>query len=69
MFFFKTPEGMWVPCGPKHPGAIQITMQDLASKGLAEKVILNWFYNQFVCCVMSWNSEHASVISMNSITY
>lgn len=38
MFFFSAPDGTWIPCGPKQPGAIQITMQDLAEKGLAEKV-------------------------------
>lgn len=38
MFFFKTPDGMWVPCGPKQQGAVQITMQELAGKGLASKV-------------------------------
>ncbi|KAF8116210.1 hypothetical protein N665_0020s0063 [Sinapis alba] len=39
MFFFKSPDGTWMPCGPKQSGAIQITMQDLAEKGLAEKII------------------------------
>ncbi|CAH8263904.1 unnamed protein product [Arabidopsis lyrata] len=39
MFFFKSPDGTWMPCGPRHPGAIQTTMQDLAAKGLAEKII------------------------------
>jgi len=38
MFFFKSPEGMWIPCGPKQHGAVQTTMQDLATKGLASKV-------------------------------
>lgn len=38
MFFFKSPDGTWMPCGPRQPGAIQTTMQDLAAKGLAEKV-------------------------------
>lgn len=38
MFFFKSADGTWMPCGPKQSGAIQITMQDLAEKGLAEKV-------------------------------
>ncbi|KAG6436401.1 hypothetical protein SASPL_101299 [Salvia splendens] len=38
MFFVKTPSGAWVPCGPKQPGAIQITMQELAAKGLAAQV-------------------------------
>ncbi|RYQ97830.1 hypothetical protein Ahy_B08g093901 isoform F [Arachis hypogaea] len=39
MYFYKSPEGMWIPCGPKQPGAIQTTMQDLASKGLASKIL------------------------------
>jgi len=38
MFFFKNPEGMWIPCGPKQQSAIQITMQELAAKGLASQV-------------------------------
>lgn len=38
MFFINTPNDMWVPCGPKQPGAVQISMQDLAGKGLASKV-------------------------------
>ncbi|TKY67079.1 suppressor of K(+) transport growth defect 1 [Spatholobus suberectus] len=39
MFFFKNPEGMWIPCGSKQQGAVQITMQDLAAKGLASKIL------------------------------
>ncbi|KAG6570479.1 Protein SUPPRESSOR OF K(+) TRANSPORT GROWTH DEFECT 1, partial [Cucurbita argyrosperma subsp. sororia] len=39
MFFIKTPDGMWVPCGPKQQGAVQITMQKLAAKGLASKIL------------------------------
>lgn len=42
MFFFKNPEGMWIPCGPKQEGATQVTMQDLAAKGLASKVCEGW---------------------------
>ncbi|CAN1781172.1 Protein SUPPRESSOR OF K(+) TRANSPORT GROWTH DEFECT 1 [Linum perenne] len=38
MYFFKTPTGMWVPCGPKQVGAIQMTTQDLATTGEAAKV-------------------------------
>ena len=38
MFFINNPDNMWVPCGPKQPGAVQISMQELAAKGLAEKV-------------------------------
>lgn len=39
MYFVKTPDDMWMPCGPRQPGAVQITMQELAAKGLASKVI------------------------------
>ncbi|GER55589.1 vacuolar protein sorting-associated protein [Striga asiatica] len=39
MFFTKTSNGLWMPCGPKQPGAVQITMQELASQGLAAKII------------------------------
>ncbi|PNX92171.1 vacuolar sorting-associated protein 4B-like [Trifolium pratense] len=39
MFFFKSPEGMWIPCGPKQQGAVQTTMQDLATKGLASQIL------------------------------
>ncbi|KAI3507055.1 hypothetical protein L1887_21794 [Cichorium endivia] len=39
MFFIKTAEDTWVPCGPRHPGAIEITMQDLAAQGQAEKIL------------------------------
>jgi len=38
MFFFKSPEGMWIPCGQKQQNAVQVTMQDLATQGLASKV-------------------------------
>lgn len=38
MFFFKADGDMWMPCGPKQPGSVQTTMQELASKGLAAKV-------------------------------
>jgi hypothetical protein len=43
MFFFGTAEGdgdggAWTPCGPTRPGAVQITMQELAAKGLAAQV-------------------------------
>lgn len=38
MFFIKTTDGMLMPCGPKQPGAVQTTMQELAAKGLASKV-------------------------------
>ncbi|KAG8387506.1 hypothetical protein BUALT_Bualt02G0028200 [Buddleja alternifolia] len=39
MFFIETSNGTWMPCGPKQRGAVQITMQELAAKGLAEKII------------------------------
>ncbi|KAI3961004.1 hypothetical protein MKW92_048144, partial [Papaver armeniacum] len=39
MFFINTKDDMWVPCGPKQRGAIQTTMQDLATKGLAAKIL------------------------------
>ncbi|KAE8646916.1 hypothetical protein Csa_020923 [Cucumis sativus] len=39
MFFIMTPDGMWVPCGPKQQGAVQISMQELAAKGLASKIL------------------------------
>lgn len=38
MFFLKRNDDTWVPCGPKQPGAVQITMQELAAQGLASKV-------------------------------
>ncbi|KAF4379825.1 hypothetical protein F8388_023842 [Cannabis sativa] len=39
MFFVKNSDGMWVPCGPKQPGAIQVSMQDLAARGEASKIL------------------------------
>ncbi|KAJ6717042.1 AAA-TYPE ATPASE FAMILY PROTEIN [Salix koriyanagi] len=39
MFFIHASDDMWIPCGPKHPGAVQISMQDLAAQGLAEKIL------------------------------
>ncbi|KAL3518529.1 hypothetical protein ACH5RR_021118 [Cinchona calisaya] len=38
MFFIKTSDSLWMPCGPKQPGAVQISMQELASQGLAAKI-------------------------------
>ncbi|CAM6123463.1 unnamed protein product [Calypogeia fissa] len=32
-------EEMWMPCGPRTPGAVQTTMQDLSDKGLASKIL------------------------------
>ncbi|KAH9326077.1 hypothetical protein KI387_006255, partial [Taxus chinensis] len=42
MFFRKvsTEEGeMWMPCGPRQAGAVQTTMQELATNGLAAKIL------------------------------
>ncbi|EYU36954.1 hypothetical protein ABFS83_04G209700 [Erythranthe nasuta] len=38
MYFFKTSSGIWIPCGPKQQGAIQITMEELDAQGLASKI-------------------------------
>nr|XP_043616476.1 protein SUPPRESSOR OF K(+) TRANSPORT GROWTH DEFECT 1-like [Erigeron canadensis] len=38
MHFIKTSDDTWVPCGPRHPGAIEISMQDLATQGQASKI-------------------------------
>ncbi|KAH8939321.1 hypothetical protein BDL97_15G032100 [Sphagnum fallax] len=36
----RTEQGeMWMPCGPREPHAIQTTMVDLASEGLAAKIL------------------------------
>ncbi|CAI9096222.1 OLC1v1032310C1 [Oldenlandia corymbosa var. corymbosa] len=40
MFFVKTSDGLWMPCGPKQSGAVQTTIQELAGKGLAAKITL-----------------------------
>nr|GMD64630.1 protein SUPPRESSOR OF K(+) TRANSPORT GROWTH DEFECT 1 [Ipomoea batatas]GMD73858.1 protein SUPPRESSOR OF K(+) TRANSPORT GROWTH DEFECT 1 [Ipomoea batatas] len=39
MFFIKTSNDTWMPCGPKQPDAVQTNMQELAAKGLASKII------------------------------
>ncbi|CAK9314297.1 unnamed protein product [Citrullus colocynthis] len=39
VFFLKTSDGMWVPCAPKQPGAVHITMQELAAQGFASKIL------------------------------
>ncbi|KAG5560452.1 hypothetical protein RHGRI_003687 [Rhododendron griersonianum] len=39
-YFVKTPGGLWMPCEPKQPDAVQTTMQELAAKGLASKITL-----------------------------
>ena len=38
MYFIRTSDDTWMPCGSKQSGAIQTTMQDLDAKGLASKV-------------------------------
>ncbi|KAI3932933.1 hypothetical protein MKW92_048583 [Papaver armeniacum] len=38
MFFYKN-DNMWIPCGPKQPGAIQTTMQELDAQGLASQIV------------------------------
>ncbi|KAK1582023.1 hypothetical protein Q3G72_011098 [Acer saccharum] len=38
-FFCKTSYDMWMPCGPKQPGAVQISMQELATQGLASQIL------------------------------
>ncbi|KAJ8551516.1 hypothetical protein K7X08_021531 [Anisodus acutangulus] len=37
-FFIKTSDGLWVPCGPRQPGAVQTNMTELAEKCLASKI-------------------------------
>ncbi|CAD5177792.1 unnamed protein product [Musa acuminata subsp. malaccensis] len=39
MHFHKSGDSMWLPCGPRHPGSIQTTLQELAAKGLAAKIL------------------------------
>ena len=50
MFFYKTKDDVWVPCGPRQPGAVQTTMQDLAAKGLAAKVCAE--FKHLKCCLL-----------------
>ena len=38
MFFVNNSSDIWVPCGPEQPGAVQITMLELAARGHASKV-------------------------------
>lgn len=46
----SAPEGdMWMPCGPREPGAKQTTMTDLATQGLAAMV-----KNLFLCCIFQF---------------
>ncbi|KAI3783680.1 hypothetical protein L1987_42766 [Smallanthus sonchifolius] len=37
--FIKKYDDTTVPCGPRQPGAIEITMQDLATRGEASKIL------------------------------
>lgn len=61
MFFVKTPNGMWVPCGPKQAGTVQTTMQELAAQGLAEKVL------QMVnACVLYFETVYYLIDSIRS---
>lgn len=39
MFFYKTNDDVWMPCGTRQLGAVHITMQELAAKGLAAKIV------------------------------
>ncbi|XP_075636162.1 protein SUPPRESSOR OF K(+) TRANSPORT GROWTH DEFECT 1-like [Castanea sativa] len=39
MFFVKNSSDIWVPCGPEQPGAVQITMLELAAQGHALKIL------------------------------
>uniref|UniRef100_A0A9I9DNV4 Protein SUPPRESSOR OF K(+) TRANSPORT GROWTH DEFECT 1 n=2 Tax=Cucumis melo TaxID=3656 RepID=A0A9I9DNV4_CUCME len=41
VFFHKTSDGMWETCGSKQPGAVEITMKELAAKGFASKILPN----------------------------
>jgi hypothetical protein len=66
MFFVKTSNNMWMPCGPKQPGAVQISMQELAAQGLASQVLAdsldmnNCCCHLFPCSVLSlwWSLYH-----------
>ncbi|XP_062174924.1 protein SUPPRESSOR OF K(+) TRANSPORT GROWTH DEFECT 1-like [Alnus glutinosa] len=37
-FFTNTSNGMWIPCEPTQPGAVQITLLELDAQGLASKI-------------------------------
>ncbi|CAL9190069.1 unnamed protein product [Musa hybrid cultivar] len=56
MHFHKSGDSLWLPCGLRHPGAIQTTLQELAAKGLAAKVHVKscvaiiWFSSLFCPC-------------------
>jgi vacuolar protein-sorting-associated protein 4 len=39
-------EEVWMPCGPRQRGAVQTTMEELASRGLAAKVSLHLIRSQ-----------------------
>lgn len=53
MFFIKDADANWIPCGPKQHGAVQITMQDLAAKGLGSKVLQVWAFSFPFCKILS----------------
>lgn len=48
MFFVGLNDGTWVPCGPKQRGAVQTTMQDLAARGLAAKVLFFYLRSEYI---------------------
>jgi hypothetical protein len=52
MYFVKTSNNMWMPCGPKQSGAVQISMQELASKGLASQVLADSLDMNNCCCYL-----------------
>lgn len=54
MFFIKNSNNVWVPCGPRQPGAVQTTMQELAEQGLASQV---WVCLGTSFCVNSYDLD------------
>jgi hypothetical protein len=52
MFFFRSDDGggIWIPCGSKQPGAVQTTMEELASEGMADKVYISSILFCFLLC-------------------
>jgi hypothetical protein len=52
MYFVKTSNNMWMPCGPKQPGAVQISMQELAAQGLASQVLADSLDMSNCCCYL-----------------
>lgn len=56
---------MLMPCGPKQPGAVQTTMQELAAEGLASKVRVKNLYLKSQPCLMChayWSYLLATVV-------